>query len=216
MKWNEHLIDAGLKTKNKCCIGCVLPCRPVEGAVPQSQLKRVLDSWEMKLIKNDSSCLQPLLSTHLAQEVLWLCVTGGCKTFCSHSSCSLLGVRVGMRINNPHVRVAYASCGMIVGASAFLVWTIMYRQLWTGAMGGLSGKWSQVCNKSSAALHLDRGQRSNMSLYQDQLPVCILCLNDSDQAQRWSGGVEQHVKINAPAGNFHQMMQKHAIPHKSH
>ncbi|XP_007554235.1 heme transporter hrg1-A-like [Poecilia latipinna] len=44
-----------------------------------------------------------------------------------------------MPINKTRVSVAYSSLGVILGVSAFLVWNIVYKQQWTGAMGGLSG-----------------------------------------------------------------------------
>ncbi|XP_012725945.1 heme transporter hrg1-A [Fundulus heteroclitus] len=44
-----------------------------------------------------------------------------------------------MAINKTYVSVAYSSLGVVLGVSAFLVWNIVYRQPWTGAMGGLSG-----------------------------------------------------------------------------
>lgn len=61
-------------------------------------------------------------------------------------------------------------------------------------MGGLSGRSTRV--RSDAALHLDMTQ------------ICLEMIEGSCIH-------EQHVQINAPGGDFHQMMQKHAPPHKS-
>ncbi|XP_015253148.1 PREDICTED: heme transporter hrg1-A-like [Cyprinodon variegatus] len=45
----------------------------------------------------------------------------------------------GMAINRTCIGVIYSSIGVTLGVSAFLVWNIVYKQPWTGAMGGLSG-----------------------------------------------------------------------------
>lgn len=48
-------------------------------------------------------------------------------------------VRLMMAISKTYVSVVYSSLGVILGVSALLVWNIVYKQPWTGAMGGLSG-----------------------------------------------------------------------------
>lgn len=44
-----------------------------------------------------------------------------------------------MAFKRVYLSIGYATFGALVGLSAFLAWTLAYKQYWTAAMGGLSG-----------------------------------------------------------------------------